>query len=90
MKNISKILVPTDFSPLSYAVLPTVAAIANKFGAEINLLHVVETGHHYDAEQESKYFESLGEKLAEQWEIPREFEKIVMNRFVRHHVGSAG
>lgn len=90
---IRKILLPIDFSPLSYAVLPIVAAIAEKFKAEINLLHVVEMGHdisQHNQEQEYDYFERVKEKLAEQWEIPDEFKKIETKKFIRHHVDSAG
>jgi len=90
---IKKILLPIDFSPLSYAVLPMVAAIAEKFKAEINLLHVVEIGHRFDKESqehEYEYFELVKEKLADQWELPQEFKKVETKKFVRHHVSSAG
>lgn len=36
-----KILVPTDFSPLSDAALEAAAQLAREFGAELSLLHVV-------------------------------------------------
>ncbi|MFQ5706545.1 MAG: universal stress protein [bacterium] len=90
---IKKVLVPIDFSPLSYTVVPTVAALAERFQAEIHLLHVVEFGYRVDRrgqEMESKYFEQVKERLANQWEIPDEFNKILTKKFVRHHVGSAG
>jgi nucleotide-binding universal stress UspA family protein len=90
---IKKILVPIDFSPLSYAVLPTVAALAEKFNAEINLLHVVEMGHYVNTRgqvKEYNFFERIKERLEEQWQLPKEFDKIEINKFIRHHVGSAG
>lgn len=90
---IKRILVPVDFSPLSHAILPTVAAIAKTFQAEIDLLHIVEMGHHSDPESQAReydYFEKIKEKLSEQWQLPEEFEKIETRKFIRHHVGSAG
>ena len=90
---IKRILVPIDFSPLSFAALPLVAAIAKRFKAAIYLLHVVEIGHQEDASSQARhyeYFERLKGKLADQWELPQEFEKIETNKFIRHHVGSAG
>ncbi len=90
---IKRILLPIDFSPLSYAVLPVVATIAEKFNAEINLLHVVEIGHRVDPEgqaREYEFFEKVKEKLAAQWELPGDFQKIETRKFVRHYVGSAG
>lgn len=90
---IKRILVPIDFSSLSYAVLPTVATIASQFNSEIMLLHVVETGHDLPGEPQVKqyeYFEAVKERLAEEWELPEEFSKIETRKFVRHHKGSAG
>ncbi|NIR47371.1 universal stress protein [candidate division KSB1 bacterium] len=90
---IENILVPIDFSPLSYAILPIVATIASKFQAEINLLHVVEIGQRVDRDAQVKeydYFERVKAKLADEWELPQEFEKIETKKFIRHHVGSAG
>jgi nucleotide-binding universal stress UspA family protein len=90
---IKRILVPVDFSPLSYEALPVVATIAETFQAEINLLHVVEIGHGLDKkaqEQEYEYFERVRQKLAEEWELPEEFKKLETKKFVRHHIGSAG
>ncbi|MFQ5771000.1 MAG: universal stress protein [bacterium] len=91
--KIKNILLPVDFSPLSYAVVPVVAALAEKFQAEINLLHVVEIGHPLDHKTQAKeyaYFEKIKAKLAEQWELPESFDKIETKKFIRHHVGSAG
>lgn len=91
--RINKILAPIDFSPLSYAVLPTVATLAEKFKAEINLLHIVEMGHHINTKgqvKEYNYFERVKERLEEQWKLPKEFDQIEIKKFVRHHVGSAG
>jgi nucleotide-binding universal stress UspA family protein len=42
MLSISKVLLPVDFSERSLAILPTVRVIAQKYGAEITLLHVVD------------------------------------------------
>jgi nucleotide-binding universal stress UspA family protein len=92
-QQIKKILLPIDFSPLSYTVLPIVAAIAEKFNAEIDLLHVVEIGHQFDQKEEAKeyqYFDKVKERLAQQWQLPDAFNKIETHKFVRHHVGSAG
>ncbi len=91
--DIKRILVPIDFSPLSYAVLPMVASIAKRFKAEIYLLHVVEIGHRMDREgqlKEYEYFEKVKKKLAQQWELPEEFSRIETKKFVRHHHGSPG
>lgn len=90
---IKRILLPTDFSPLSYAVLPIVAAIAEKYRAEINLLHVVELGHQLDPKTQSReydFFEKLKSKLEEQWDLPQAFNAIETKKFIRHHIGSAG
>ena len=90
---IKRILVPLDFSPLSYAMLPAVAALAKAFNAEIDLLHIVEMGHSVDPEGQAKeyeYFEQVKKLLGDQWELPAEFEKIKTNKFIRHHPGSAG
>jgi len=91
--RIRKILLPIDFSPLSYAALPLVSALAKRFKAEIDLLHVVETGHRKDKqgqEEEYRYFERIKERLAREWELPEEFKEIETRKFVRHHAGSAG
>ena len=40
--NIKRILVPTDFSEISFSALDYAAFIAKKFGAKITLLHVYE------------------------------------------------
>ncbi len=44
--SIKKILVPTDFSEISYAALEYAAFVAKSFGAKITLLHVYE---HFDS-----------------------------------------
>jgi nucleotide-binding universal stress UspA family protein len=91
--EIKKILLPIDFSQLSYAVLPMVASLAKKFKAEINLLHVVEIGHHMapeEKEKEYEYLEKIKERLAEQWELPDEIREIETKKFIRHFAGSAG
>ncbi|MFQ6113076.1 MAG: universal stress protein [bacterium] len=91
--QIKRILLPIDFSPLSYGVVPVVATIAEKFNAEISLLHVVEIGHQLDQKEQAKeyeYFDKVKQKLAEQWELPDAFNKIETKKFVRHYVGSAG
>jgi len=90
---IKRILLPVDFSPLSYAVLPIVAAIADQYEAEINLLHVVELGHQLDPKIQSReydFFEKLKERLEEQWDLPQAFKTIETKKFIRHHIGSAG
>ncbi|MFQ5640259.1 MAG: universal stress protein [bacterium] len=90
---IKRILVPIDFSPLSFAVLPIVASIAEHFRSEIYLLHVVETGHQSDPERrtsEYEFFERVKGKLADQWELPEAFNEIETKKFIRHHTGSAG
>ncbi len=90
---IRRILVPIDFSPLAYAILPLVAALAKAFDAEIDLLHIVEMGDHSQSEaqaREYEYFENVKEALAGQWELPDEFNRIKTHKFVRHHIGSAG
>jgi nucleotide-binding universal stress UspA family protein len=90
---IKRILLPVDFSHLSYAVLPIVAALAEQYQAEINVLHVVELGHQLDPKTQTReydFFEKLKLKLEEQWELPRAFEKIETKKFIRHHIGSAG
>lgn len=92
-QKIKNILLPVDFSPLSYAVIPLVAALAERFKAEINLLHVVEIGygmHEKGRTREYDYLEQIKEKLAEQWELPEEFDKIETKKFIRHQEGSAG
>lgn len=90
--KIKKILLPIDFSHLSYAVIPLGAAIAEKFQAEISLLHVVELGDDVakDGQKKYEFFERIKTKLADQWAVPDEFNKIVTQKFIRHHVGSAG
>jgi nucleotide-binding universal stress UspA family protein len=42
MIDLRRILVPTDFSKFSKAALNYAAAFADKFGAELHLLHVVQ------------------------------------------------
>lgn len=42
MIDLRRILVPTDFSKFSQVALTYAAALAEKFGAEIHLLHVVQ------------------------------------------------
>ncbi len=91
--QIKKILLPIDFSAISYEILPTISAIADKFNSEIDLLHVVETGHHIDKtsqEEEYRYFEKIKERLSEEWELPEKFSSIECRKFIRHHSGSAG
>ncbi len=91
---IKKILVPIDFSELSYAVLPTVAAIADKFQAEISLLHVVETGQAAQGRKSQaeahEYFERIRDRLSQQWELPAEFTRLQTRKFIRHNSSSAG
>jgi universal stress protein A len=41
-RTISRILVPTDFSPASEMALDSALAIAERFGASLHLLHVVD------------------------------------------------
>lgn len=53
------ILVPTDFSPLAEHALAVAAEISRKTSAEITLIHVVESSHHYGT------FASSGEQLHE-------------------------
>ncbi len=88
-----RILVPTDFSLHGLAVLPMVASIADRFKAEIDLLHVVELGHESGSTQkklEYEYFESIQERLADQWELPQPLHAFETNKWIRHHAGSAG
>src|ERR1043165_566406 len=40
--QITKILVPTDFSPASQKALKYAICFANEFGAQLTLLHVIE------------------------------------------------
>lgn len=90
---IRKILVPIDFSPASYSVLPIVAALARTFKARIDLLHIVEMSHHVSSQrqaEEYKYFEMVRSTLASQWELPEGFAEIETRKFIRHHVGPAG
>ncbi len=90
---IRRILVPIDFSAHSFQALPYVAAIAEKFRAEIYLLHVVEIGHPADAASQARqydYFERLRAKLEDQWDLPAAFHRIETHKFIRHHVGSPG
>lgn len=90
---IRRILLPTDFSEHSYAVIPFVAAIAQKFKAEVYILHVVEIGQTFDKEKQKEeydYFEQVKQKLFDEWEIPTEFDTLVTQKFIRHHVESAG
>ncbi len=42
MINLRRILVPTDFSRFSQVALTYASALAEKFGAELHLLHVVQ------------------------------------------------
>ncbi len=89
---IKRILLPTDFSDHSLAVIPTVAAIAKKFEAQIYILHVVDAGHGFDTDRqkaEYDYFEDVKQKLSNEWEIPQEFNTLVTQKFIRHHVESA-
>ncbi len=43
LARIKRILVPTDFSQPSFAAIPYARAVARHFGAELHLLHVVDT-----------------------------------------------
>ncbi len=50
-------------------------------------------GHHVDKESQVKeyqYFEKVKEKLAEQWKLPDEFQKIETQKVIKHNVGPAG
>jgi nucleotide-binding universal stress UspA family protein len=42
MARFTRILVPTDFSPPSEAALAAAKELADRFGASIHLLHVLE------------------------------------------------
>ncbi len=48
MTRISRILVPTDFSPTADAALDYAFGLAEKFGASIQLLHVLEDPFVYE------------------------------------------
>lgn len=88
---VQRIIVPVDYSPLCYSVLPIVAVLAEAFDAEVDFLHVIEAGHkenrHADADE---YFEIIENKLMEQWETPQSFEHIETQKWIRRHSGSAG
>ncbi len=43
MITLSRILVPTDFSVHSHSALHYACAFADKFGATLTLLHVIQT-----------------------------------------------
>jgi nucleotide-binding universal stress UspA family protein len=47
--NIKRILVPTDFSEISFTALDYAAMVAKKFNAKITLLHVYENAEHQSA-----------------------------------------
>ena len=47
MVNIKKILYPSDFSKHSLAALPYAVDLAEKFDAELHLLHVVDSAYQY-------------------------------------------
>jgi len=54
---VKKILFPVDFSKQCLGAAPYVRAFASQFGAEIMLLHVVETGDHYYPEVAQPHLE---------------------------------
>lgn len=56
MLTIKKILVPTDFSENSYSILPMAKKTAAKFGAKVDLIHII---------PDSPYFTGARESLSE-------------------------
>ena len=62
----NRILVPTDFSPPSDAALEYARAVATRFGASLNLLHVVDDPYRasYSAEVYVPEVEGLRDELA--------------------------
>lgn len=77
MIRVKKILVPTDFSPHSGEAMKYACTLAEKFGAELHLLHVVELlpvayyeGAIFTAESEEKMREAAEKLLHKQPEPP--------------------
>lgn len=79
MPSIKKILVPTDFSDNSYSILPMVKQTAKKFGAQVDLIHIIPDSpyfsvarkalsHLFGADEESQSPAELKSHLAKKLE----------------------
>jgi len=64
MLSIQKILFPTDFSESAHGALPHAAMLAERFGAELHLLHAIVL-HEADPHSPSHRFEDMDRVLAE-------------------------
>ncbi len=66
--SIKKILVPTDFSEISYSALEYAAFVAKKAGAKITLLHVYEHGDDDSAQKITNYKELIEKGIQQKME----------------------
>jgi nucleotide-binding universal stress UspA family protein len=66
-RRFTRILVPTDFSPASDAALATAKDLAERFGASIHLLHVLEDPYATSA-YATEVYGFLPQGLRESWQ----------------------
>ena len=66
-RGFTRILVPTDFSPASDAALATAKELAERFGASIHLLHVLEDPYATSA-YATEVYGFLPQGLREKWQ----------------------
>ncbi len=81
---ISKILYPTDFSKASQAALPLLRDLAQRYGAQIHILHVVDV--HSEFLMDGGYMVPLLISYPVEEEQLAEFARKRLNEFVQDHL----
>ncbi|WP_166830030.1 universal stress protein [Thalassoroseus pseudoceratinae] len=92
MIDLKRILLPTDFSDTSLAAANYAIALAEKFSAEVHLVHVIEELHTtiplletYGAPTKEEY-EAKAQAMLDNWPLPDGAENLTIVR--RFHHGS--
>jgi nucleotide-binding universal stress UspA family protein len=75
-RGLTRILVPTDFSPPSVAALATAKELAARFGASIHLLHVLDDPY-ATAGFAAEVYGSVPPGLKESWQRAAETQMLV-------------
>ncbi len=81
---IKKILYPTDFSQASQAALPLLRDLAQRYGAEVHILHVVDL--HSEFLMDGGYMVPLLISYPVEEEQLSEFARKRLNEFVQEHL----